>query len=96
MSTLTSTSMGDVWSDIEHITRLLEENRAATSGVFARKRQLLEGPITGSMKEHKWLNERFNTLSIRREELQEELQRLIVVALKHQIKGGKGRPGTLY
>jgi len=90
-------SMGDVWSDIEHMTRLLEENRASARGVIARKKQLFGGYINGngSMKEHRWLNERFKKLAGREEEIQVELERLLVVALLSQINGGKGRPGTM-
>jgi hypothetical protein len=90
-------SMGDIWSDIEHMTRLLDENRASVRGVLARKKQLYGGYMigNGSMKEHRWLNERFSNLAVREEEIQAELERLLVVALMCQINGGKGRPGTM-
>ena len=95
-------SMGDVWSDIEHMTRLLDENRASTRGVLARKKQLYGGymgsgsaNVNGSMREHRWLNLRFNKLAEREEEIQTELERLVVIALVCQMNGGKGRPGAM-
>ncbi len=79
----TMASMGDIWSDIEHMTQLLDENRASTRGVLARKKQLYGGHINGngSMREHRWLNVRFNKLAEREEEIQMELERLVVIAL---------------
>ena len=97
-------SMGDVWSDIEHMTRLLDENRSSTRGVLARKKQLYGGymgsgsgsaNVNGSMREHRWLNLRFNKLAEREEEIQTELERLVVIALVCQMNGGKGRPGAM-
>jgi hypothetical protein len=93
-------SMGDVWSDIEHMTRLLDENRASTRGVLARKKQLYGGymgstNVNRSMREHLWLNVRLNKLADREEEIQAELERLVVSALVCQMNGGKGRPGAV-
>ena len=82
----TMASMGDVRSDIEHMTRLLYENRAATRGVVIRKKQLYSGVPNTSIKEHRWLNERFFNLSQREEEIQTEIGRLLVIALNEQIK----------
>jgi hypothetical protein len=79
-------SRGDVRNDIEHMTRLLYENRAATRGVLIRKKQLFSGVPNTSMREHSWLNQRFVHLSTREEEIQAELGRLLVVALQQQIK----------
>jgi len=79
-------SRGDVRSDIEHMTRLLYENRAATRGVLIRKKQLFSGVPNASIREHSWLNQRFLNLSTREEEIQAELGRLLVVALQQQIK----------
>jgi hypothetical protein len=85
------TSMGDVWSDIEWMTRLLDENRAATRGILERQNQLYNRP-GDSMKEHKVLKERFNNLRRREREIQSELERLIVIAVLKQINDGRGRP----
>ena len=82
----TMASMGDVRSDIEHMTRLLYENRAATRGVLIRKKQLYSGVPNASIKEHKWLNERFFNLSQREDEIQTEIGRLLAVALNEQMK----------
>ena len=81
-------SRGDIRNDIEHATRFLYETRAATRGVLIRKRQLYSGVPNGSVKEHKWLNERFINLSTREKEIQAEIGRLLVVALRQQIKSG--------
>jgi hypothetical protein len=78
-------SLGDIRSDIEQMTRLLYENRAATMGVLARKRQLFAGIPPISTKENRWLNERFANLTKKEEDIQSELQRLIVLALHQQI-----------
>jgi hypothetical protein len=68
------------------MTRLLYENRAATRGVVIRKKQLYSGVPNTSIKEHRWLNERFFNLSQREEEIQTEIGRLLVIALNEQIK----------
>lgn len=81
------TSIGDVWGGIEQMTRLLDENKRATTGVLIRKKQLLDRPISGSTREHQWLTARLNQLTEREQELHQELQRLLVIALLHQING---------
>jgi hypothetical protein len=86
------TSVGDVWNGIERMTRLLDENKRATTGVLIRKKQLLNRPVTGSAREHQWLHARFNKLTEREQELHAELQRLVIIALLHQVNGGDGMP----
>ena len=86
------TSVGDVWSGIEHMTRLLDENKRATTGVLIRQKQLLSRPVPGSTREQQWLHARFSKLTEREQELHAELQRLVVIALLHQINGGDGMP----
>lgn len=88
-------SVGDVWSGIEQMSRLLDENRQATTGILIRKKQLMDKPVSGSMREHQWLNGRFSKLVEREKEIQAELERLIVVALLHQIEGEDDRQDPL-
>jgi hypothetical protein len=85
-------SVGDVWSGIEHMTRLLDENKRATTGALIRKKQLLNRPVTGSAREQQWLHARFSKLAEREQELHAELQRLVIIALLHQVNGGDGMP----
>jgi hypothetical protein len=86
------TSVGDVWNGIERMTRLLDENKRATTGVLIRKKQLLNRPVAGSAREHQWLHARFNKLTEREQEIHAELQRLVIIALLHQVNGGDGMP----
>jgi len=84
-SAFAMTSMGDVRSDIEHVTRLLYENKAATRGVLMRKKQLFAGAPNISTKENAWLNQMFHKLNTKEEDLHLELQRLVVIALMQQM-----------
>ncbi len=86
-------SMGDIWSDIEWMTRLLDENRTESRGVLERQNNLYWRP-GDSMKEHTILKARLLNLVKREEEIKLELERLIVIALLQQINDGRGRPGT--
>ena len=80
-------SMGNIRSNIEHMSRLLDENKVSMSWILAKKKQIYTGKYTnGSTGEHKRLNERFNNLTKKEEELHVELQQLIVTALERQLK----------
>jgi hypothetical protein len=79
--------MGNIRSNIEHMSRLLDENKVSMSWILAKKKQIYTGKYTnGSTGEHKRLNERFNNLTKKEEELHVELQQLIVTALERQLK----------
>ena len=56
------------------------------SWVLAKKKHIYTGKYAnGSVSEHKQLNERFNNLTKKEEELHKELQKLIVIALEQQL-----------
>lgn len=79
-------SRGDVRNNIEHVSRLLDENKILMSWVLAKKKHIYAGKYAnGSVSEHKQLNERFNNLTKKEVELHKELQKLIVIALEQQL-----------
>jgi len=84
-------SMGNIRSNIEHMSRLLDQNKLSMSWILAKKKQIYTRAahahsLNGSISEHKRLNERFTNLTKKEEELHVELQRLIVTALEQQLK----------
>ena len=85
-----STSMGDVWSDIEHLRRLLDENRLQIKEVVKRQAELNGRNLGG---EYDLLQRTFVNHVKREDELRVELARLITIALRIQLRGGRGRPG---
>jgi hypothetical protein len=84
-STFTMTSMGDIRNDIEFTRRLLDENRFATKVVMERvvKIQLRPG---NSVKEHDFLQRTLKNLTLKEEEIRDELGGLLLIALREQIK----------
>ena len=81
------TSMGEIRNDIEFTRRLLDENRVAVH--VAVKRMVRVGLWPGrSMKEYMLLKKSLNHLEQRDMELHEEIRRLVVGALRIQIRGG--------
>ena len=83
-------SMGDVYSDIERMTRLLEENRAASDAIIKRIAIINRRPGNAA-KENMTLNRILEKLSKKEEEIQRDIEGLLVFVLKYQIMRKKER-----
>ena len=77
-------AMGDVYSDIERMTRLLEENRAASDAIIKRIAIINMRPGHAA-KENMTLQRMLEKLSKKEEEMQRDIEGLLVFVLKHQI-----------
>jgi len=79
------TSMGEIYSDIEWMVRLLEQNRLETREIIKRQ-HTLKGRPGSSIKENETLKKRFHTLIRREDEIQRDLEQLIIFVLMHRIR----------
>jgi len=77
-------SMGDVYSDIECMTRLLNENRAASNAIIKRIAIINRRPGNAA-KENMTLNRILEKMSKKEEEIQRDIEALLVFVLKYQI-----------
>jgi len=77
-------SMGDVYSDIERMTRLLEENRAASDAIIKRIAFINRRPGNAA-KENMTLNRILEKMSKKEEDIQRDIEGLLVFVLKYQI-----------
>ena len=75
-------TMGDVWAEIECTKRGLEENKLEILAVIAQQRR------AGRPEEYDSLEEKFNDLIKRDDELRAELARLVALAVRQRMRGG--------
>jgi len=77
-------SLGEVYNDIERLTRLLEENRTASKAI-TKKLTGLERRPGSAMKENATLKRVLENLHTKEEELQKDIEGLLLFVLRYQI-----------